>query len=92
MTAPLQTQQTFYSLQVTWLRKRDLHVLAVGILTTANDQRFQPIHIEGSDDWVLRIRSPQPRDSGTYECQVSTEPKISQTFRLNVVGKCNVQC
>ncbi|XP_058061060.1 hemicentin-2-like [Anopheles bellator] len=70
---------------VSWIRKRDLHILTVGILTYTNDQRFQSLHTEGSDEWTLRITSPQPRDSGTYECQVSTEPKISQAFRLNVV-------
>ncbi|XP_034662977.1 limbic system-associated membrane protein [Drosophila subobscura] len=70
---------------VSWIRKRDLHILTVGILTYTNDQRFQSLHSEGSDEWTLRISSPQPRDSGTYECQVSTEPKISQGFRLNVV-------
>ncbi|XP_037944421.1 uncharacterized protein LOC119677222 [Teleopsis dalmanni] len=71
--------------RVSWIRKRDLHILTVGILTYTNDQRFQSLHTEGSDEWTLRISSPQPRDSGTYECQVSTEPKISQGFRLNVV-------
>lgn len=74
-------------LKVSWIRKRDLHILTVGILTYTNDQRFQSLHTEGSDEWTLKISSPQPRDSGTYECQVSTEPKISQAFRLNVVGK-----
>lgn len=73
--------------KVSWIRKRDLHILTVGILTYTNDQRFQSLHSEGSDEWTLRISSPQPRDSGTYECQVSTEPKISQGFRLNVVGE-----
>lgn len=76
-----------FPVQVSWIRKRDLHILTVGILTYTNDQRFQSLHSEGSDEWTLRISSPQPRDSGTYECQVSTEPKISQGFRLNVVGK-----
>nr|XP_029718413.1 hemicentin-1-like isoform X1 [Aedes albopictus]XP_029718414.1 hemicentin-1-like isoform X1 [Aedes albopictus]XP_029718415.1 hemicentin-1-like isoform X1 [Aedes albopictus]XP_029718416.1 hemicentin-1-like isoform X1 [Aedes albopictus] len=70
---------------VSWIRKRDLHILTVGILTYTNDQRFQSLHTEGSDEWTLRITSPQARDSGVYECQVSTEPKISQAFRLNVV-------
>ncbi|XP_037925106.1 basement membrane-specific heparan sulfate proteoglycan core protein-like [Hermetia illucens] len=70
---------------VSWIRKRDLHILTVGILTYTNDQRFQSLHTEGSDEWTLRISSPQPRDTGTYECQVSTEPKISQAFRLHVV-------
>lgn len=74
--------------QVSWIRKRDLHILTVGILTYTNDQRFQAMHQEGSDEWTLKISSPQPRDSGTYECQVSMEPKISQAFRLVVIGKC----
>ena len=73
-------------LQVSWIRKRDLHILTVGILTYTNDQRFQSLHSDGTDEWTLKISSPQIRDSGTYECQVSTEPKISQAFRLNVVG------
>lgn len=36
-------------------------------------------------EWTLRIRSAQVKDAGLYECQVSTEPKISQIFRLHVV-------
>lgn len=56
-------------------------------MTYTNDQRFQAIHPDGSDEWILRILSAQPRDSGIYECQVSTEPKISLPFRVNVVGK-----
>lgn len=88
LSRPLLTKIIFiFYFQVTWLRKRDLHILTVGILTYTNDQRFQSLHTEGSDEWTLRITTPQPRDSGTYECQVSTEPKISQTFRLNVVGE-----
>lgn len=73
--------------QVSWIRKRDLHILTVGILTYTNDQRYQSLHADGSDEWTLRITSPQPRDSGIYECQVSTEPKISLAFRLSVIGK-----
>ncbi|CAK9811173.1 Zwei Ig domain protein zig-8 [Anthophora plagiata] len=70
---------------VSWIRKRDLHILTVGILTYTNDQRFQSFHSDGSDEWTLKITSPQVRDSGTYECQVSTETKISQAFNLSVV-------
>lgn len=70
---------------VSWIRKRDLHILTVAILTYTNDQRFQSLHSDGSDEWTLKIASPQLRDSGIYECQVSTEPKISLAFRLNVV-------
>ncbi|KAK2577823.1 hypothetical protein KPH14_001092 [Odynerus spinipes] len=70
---------------VSWIRKRDLHILTVGILTYTNDQRFQSLHSDGSDEWTLKISSTQDRDSGTYECQVSTEPKISQAFNLSIV-------
>ncbi|CAB0035031.1 unnamed protein product [Trichogramma brassicae] len=70
---------------VSWIRKRDLHILTVGILTYTNDQRFQSLHSDGSDEWTLKISSPQVRDSGVYECQVSTEPKISLAYKLNVV-------
>lgn len=64
-----------------------MHIITIGILTYTNDQRFQVVHSEGSNEWSLRITSPQPRDSGVYECQVSTEPKMSQSFKLNVIGK-----
>ncbi|KAJ1522293.1 hypothetical protein ONE63_002592 [Megalurothrips usitatus] len=70
---------------VSWIRKRDLHILTVGLQTYTNDQRFQSLHSDGSDEWTLKIGSPQLRDSGTYECQVSTEPKISLSFHLSVV-------
>ncbi|KAF4526562.1 hypothetical protein B566_EDAN009132 [Ephemera danica] len=79
----------FCGVQVSWIRKRDLHILTVGILTYTNDQRFQSLHSDGSDEWTLKISSPQTRDSGVYECQVSTEPKISSAFRLSVVGECH---
>lgn len=36
-------------------------------------------------EWTLRIRSAQVKDAGLYECQVSTEPKISKIYRLHVV-------
>lgn len=71
---------------VSWIRKRDLHILTIGIMTYTNDQRYQAEHTDGSNDWTLKVLSPQPRDTGIYECQVSTEPKISLAYRLNVVG------
>uniref|UniRef100_A0A0P5NKZ7 Defective proboscis extension response n=2 Tax=Daphnia magna TaxID=35525 RepID=A0A0P5NKZ7_9CRUS len=36
-------------------------------------------------EWTLRIRSTEAKDAGLYECQVSTEPKISKIYRLHVV-------
>ncbi|XP_052742457.1 hemicentin-2 isoform X2 [Bicyclus anynana] len=70
---------------VSWIRKRDLHILTVGVHTYSSDARFAALHTDGSDEWSLRVAHAQPRDSGGYECQVSTEPKISLSFWLTVV-------
>ncbi|XP_063236727.1 zwei Ig domain protein zig-8-like [Bacillus rossius redtenbacheri] len=70
---------------VSWIRQRDLHILTVGLLTYTSDERFQAVRPRGSDTWTLQLRYPQLRDSGVYECQVNTEPKISLAFQLRVV-------
>ncbi|XP_048512582.1 zwei Ig domain protein zig-8 isoform X2 [Athalia rosae] len=70
---------------VSWIRKRDLHILTAGILTYTSDQRFQVIRPDKSENWTLQIKFPQERDSGIYECQVNTEPKMSLSYNLNVV-------
>ncbi|XP_026316033.1 zwei Ig domain protein zig-8-like [Hyposmocoma kahamanoa] len=72
---------------VSWIRKRDLHILTAGILTYTSDQRFQVIRPDKSENWTLQIKFPQERDAGIYECQVNTEPKISLAFQLNIVGE-----
>ena len=33
------------------------------------------------------FRYALPGDSGVYECQISTEPKMSRLVRLSVAGK-----
>lgn len=37
--------------------------------------------------YFLRRRSVKKSDEGLYECQISTEPKMSYYIHLNVVGK-----
>jgi len=75
-------------MQVSWVRKGDGHLLAVGDDTFINDGRFQAQRIASSDTWTLQIRSVQLSDAGDYECQVSSnEPKISRIVHLRAVGK-----
>nr|XP_045624364.1 uncharacterized protein LOC123774258 [Procambarus clarkii] len=69
---------------VTWLRRRDLHILTTGFHTYSADQRFQVVHAEGSTEWTLVVRYSQLRDAGVYECQVNTEPKLSRHVTLRV--------
>ncbi|XP_066908100.1 limbic system-associated membrane protein-like [Halyomorpha halys] len=57
---------------VSWVRKRDWHILTSAMFTYTNDERFQVLHTEGSDDWTLQIKYVQKRDDGAYECQVAT--------------------
>lgn len=45
------------------------------------------IRPEGSVNWTLQIKYPQTRDSGVYECQINTEPKMSLSYVLNVIGE-----
>lgn len=69
--------------QVSWIRKRDSHILTVDRYTFIADERFQVLH--NGDTWTLQIKYVQSRDAGVYECQVTTEPKMSQFVQLDVV-------
>ncbi|KAI8120168.1 Zwei Ig domain protein zig-8 [Lucilia cuprina] len=70
---------------VSWIRHRDLHLLTVGETTYTSDQRFTSIYNKLSEDWSLQIKYPQLKDSGTYECQVSTTPPVGYTMVFSVV-------
>ncbi|CAG9785753.1 unnamed protein product [Diatraea saccharalis] len=70
---------------VSWVRHRDIHLLTVGRYTYTSDQRFEAQHKPRSEEWALYIRSPQRRDSGQYECQISTTPPIGHAVHLNIV-------
>ncbi|XP_053620382.1 uncharacterized protein LOC128680918 [Plodia interpunctella] len=70
---------------VSWIRRKDYHLLTVGLTTYSSDQRFQAIHLQHSEDWTLKVRFVQKRDAGIYECQVSSHPPTSIFLRLDVV-------
>ncbi|KAK3849970.1 hypothetical protein Pcinc_043299 [Petrolisthes cinctipes] len=72
---------------VTWLRRRDLHILTAGHHTYSADQRFQVVHAEGSSEWTLVVRYAQLRDAGVYDCQVNTQHKLSRPVTLKVYAK-----
>ncbi|XP_031336006.1 hemicentin-1-like isoform X2 [Photinus pyralis] len=70
---------------VSWIRRRDAHILTVDRYTFIADERFQAFLVEATDTWTLQVKYVQARDAGQYECQVSTEPKMSHFIVLNVV-------
>lgn len=79
----------FYLLfQVSWIRMRDLHILTSGPYLFTNDNRFGIHHpLRDSAIWNLQIKEVSPKDMGSYECQVNTEPKIKFLVNLTVFGK-----
>ncbi|KYN23055.1 hypothetical protein ALC57_04839 [Trachymyrmex cornetzi] len=76
----------FSILPVSWVRHRDIHLLTVGTYTYTSDQRFEAMHKLHTEEWILRIRYPQRKDSGIYECQISTTPPIGHPVRLTIVA------
>ncbi|CAB4062974.1 unnamed protein product [Lepeophtheirus salmonis] len=40
---------------VSWIRKSDLKILTIGDILYTEDQRFAPIHENGSDVWMLKV-------------------------------------
>lgn len=51
------------------------------------DERFQAWHEPATETWTLQVKYVQARDEGRYECQVSTEPKMSHFVYFTVVSE-----
>merc|ERR1712012_1246839 len=73
---------------VSWLRSEDVSVLTVGGLVFSSDPRLHVVTrsrpSERSGSWTLVVEDCQPEDSGSYRCQVNTEPAKSKNFSLVV--------
>ncbi|CAL4107291.1 unnamed protein product [Meganyctiphanes norvegica] len=72
---------------VTWLRAEGdaPQVLTVNTFAYTTSPRFTTHKSQAGNVWILKITDARVDDSGDYECQVSTDPKISKTFNLQVV-------
>ncbi|XP_055920907.1 SPEG neighbor protein-like [Eupeodes corollae] len=70
---------------VSWVRHSDINLLTVGKYTYSSDERFVPLQNDETGDWTLQIKYAVPKDSGAYECQVSTTPPIGLVIFLSVV-------
>nr|XP_045619227.1 uncharacterized protein LOC123771027 isoform X2 [Procambarus clarkii] len=70
---------------VSWVRRRDADILTVDRYTFVRDDRLTVHFTPDTGTWTLVIKYVQERDAGTYECQISTEPKMSMLVHLNVI-------
>ncbi|CAG0891469.1 unnamed protein product [Darwinula stevensoni] len=71
--------------QVSWIRRRDLHLLTVGAGAYSGDSRFIPVKGRHSSTWALEISRVEKGDEGVYECQLPTYPPQSLFLRLRVI-------
>ncbi|GIY39773.1 uncharacterized protein CDAR_69971 [Caerostris darwini] len=71
---------------VSFVRQRDLHILTIGKYTYTTDQRFAAYHLNDTIVWTLEIRDTRRTDTGIYECQVSSDPKMSLPIQLNIIA------
>lgn len=78
----------FFYLKVSWVRNLDSHMLFIGRDRFVHDDRYELISSRHGR-WTLKLKYVTARDAGRFECQVSTVPKLNQTFSLKVVGKFN---
>jgi len=75
--------------ELSWVRRSDWHILSHGTRMFTKDDRFQLVpdpplgeaddfgrQNMGRQDWTLMIKFVTARDSGAYECQVTTEEGI----------------
>jgi len=69
---------------VSWMRNYDGYPLFIGHEKYINDQRFELVSRRRGQN-TLKLKFTNATDAGTFECQVSTNPKISQVFKLTVV-------
>ncbi|XP_059474120.1 zwei Ig domain protein zig-8-like [Neocloeon triangulifer] len=70
---------------ISWIRRKDYHLLTVGLTTYSSDDRYQAVHAQHSEDWTLQVKFVQERDAGLYECQVTSHPPTSIFIELRVV-------
>jgi len=69
---------------VSWMRTNDGYPLYIGKEKYISDQRFDLVSRRRGQN-TLKLKFTNASDAGDFECQVSTNPKISQVFKLTVV-------
>jgi len=70
---------------VAWVRKSDSRILSIEEDTIVQDNRFLAVKAPARGEWTLVIRNVTTRDEGAYECQISTQSKMSHFVYLKVL-------
>lgn len=70
---------------VAWVRNRDSSILSIEEDTIVRDHRFLAVTDQHRGEWTLIIRNVTNLDDGSYECQISTQSKMSHFVYLKVL-------
>ncbi|CAB4059348.1 unnamed protein product [Lepeophtheirus salmonis] len=77
--------------RVSWVRHKGVTILAVGTTTFTSDERISSRYNDDNGRFSLKIKNVAPKDTGTYECQISTKPTKVWFVHLNVLNaKANI--
>ncbi|XP_062550417.1 zwei Ig domain protein zig-8-like [Armigeres subalbatus] len=71
---------------VSWISQSDLRILTIDRVTYTADERFQSLHSADTNEWILHIKWTERKDTGIYECQISTMPVRSLALYLIVLN------
>ncbi|KAL6420084.1 hypothetical protein ACFW04_013398 [Cataglyphis niger] len=72
------------SYKVAWIKSDSRAILAIHTHLVAHNNRLSVTH-NGHNTWKLHVSNVQKNDSGTYMCQVNTDPMRSQMGYMEVV-------
>ncbi|KAL7300242.1 hypothetical protein TKK_0006881 [Trichogramma kaykai] len=72
------------SYKIAWLKSDSRAILAMHTHMVAPNPRLSVTH-NGHNTWKLHVFNVQPEDSGTYMCQVNTDPMRSQVGHMKVL-------
>ncbi|CAK1544095.1 unnamed protein product [Leptosia nina] len=72
------------SYKVAWIKSDTKTILAIHTHMVNINPRLSVTH-NGHNTWKLYISNVEPKDSGTYMCQINTDPMKSQMGHLSVV-------
>lgn len=70
--------------KVAWIKSDSKTILAVHTHLVAHNNRLSVTH-NGHNTWRLKVSNVQKNDSGSYMCQINTDPMKSQMGHLEVV-------
>ncbi|BES89733.1 Immunoglobulin domain [Nesidiocoris tenuis] len=71
------------SYKVAWIKSDSKAILAIHTHLVAHNNRLSVTH-NGHNTWKLKVSNVQKNDSGTYMCQINTDPMRSQMGYLEV--------